>query len=68
MRRGIIERNRSIPTKIGLEDEYNNIFIPINSAIKKSGKDADHIDYVLLIGGSAQSPYIKEAIRIQQRV
>ncbi len=56
-------RNSSIPTKIGLEDEYNNIFIPINSAIKKSGKDADHIDYVLLIGGSAQSPYIKEAIR-----
>lgn len=44
------------------EQDYASIFLPIKSAIKKSGVDKDEIDYVLLIGGSSKSPYIQEAI------
>lgn len=44
------------------EQDYASIFLPIKSAIKKSGVDKDEIDYVLFIGGSSQSPYIQEAI------
>ena len=49
-------------TKIQGEEEYNNIFMPIESAIEKSNIDTDELDYILLIGGSAQSPYIQEAL------
>ena len=49
-------------TKIQGEEEYNNIFMPIDSAIEKSNIDTDELDYILLIGGSAQSPYIQEAL------
>ena len=45
------------------EDEYNNIYMPIISAIEKANVNTSEIDYVLLIGGSAQSPYIQEALR-----
>lgn len=44
------------------EDEYNSIYTPIVSAIKKAKIRKDEIDYVLFIGGSAQSPYIQEAL------
>ena len=39
-------------TRIKGEDEYNSIFSPIESAIKKSKTPKEEIDYVLLIGGS----------------
>ena len=37
--------------------------MPIESAIKKANIKVDELDYVLLIGGSAQSPYVQEAIK-----
>ena len=49
-------------TRIKGEDEYNSIFSPIESAIKKSKVPKEEIDYVLLIGGSSKSPYIQEAL------
>lgn len=49
-------------TKIQGEEEYNNIFMPIDSAIEKSNIDTNELDYILLIGGSAQSPYIQESL------
>lgn len=49
-------------TLIKGEDEYNSIYSPIDSAIKKARVNKDEIDYVLFIGGSAQSPYIQEAL------
>lgn len=50
-------------TRIKGEDEYNSIFTPIESAIKKSNTPKDEIDYILFIGGSAQSPYIQAALK-----
>jgi molecular chaperone DnaK len=52
-----------LPTQIRGEEEYNNIFMPISSAIKKANIRLDELDYILLIGGSAQNPYIQEALR-----
>lgn len=52
-----------MPRTIRGEDEYNNISMPISSAIKKAKVAHDEIDYVLFIGGSAKSPYIQEALR-----
>lgn len=49
-------------TRIKGEDEYNSIFSPIESAIKKSKTPKEEIDYILLIGGSSKSPYIQEAL------
>ena len=54
------ERNNA--TTFSGEEEYNNIYMPINSAISKANIDIDELDYVLLIGGSAQSPYIQESL------
>ncbi len=50
-------------TRIKGEDEYNSIFTPVESAIKKSKVSISEIDYVLFIGGSAQSPYIQQAMK-----
>ncbi|OFQ08376.1 molecular chaperone DnaK [Prevotella sp. HMSC073D09] len=50
-------------TRIKGEDEYNSIYSPIESAIKKSKIRKEEIDYILLIGGSAQSPYIQEELK-----
>lgn len=44
------------------KEEYNSIFTPIESAISKSHCRKDEIDYVLLIGGSSQNPFIIEAL------
>ena len=52
-----------IPTSIKGQEEYNNIFMPIESAIKKANVRRSEIDYVLLIGGSAQNPFIQEALK-----
>lgn len=49
-------------TRIKGEDEYNSIYTPIDSAIKKSKISKEEIDYILLIGGSSQSPYIQETL------
>ena len=50
-------------TRIKGEDEYNSIYSPIESAIKKSHVSKEEIDYILLIGGSAQSPYVQEELK-----
>lgn len=49
-------------TKIKGDGNYNTIIEPIESAIKKANIDRDELDYVLLIGGSAQNPYIQEKL------
>lgn len=51
------------PKTVGRQKEYNNIFMPIDTALGKAGLSPADIDYVLLIGGSAKSPHIKEALR-----
>lgn len=55
-------KERNSATTFSGEEEYNNIYMPINSAISKANIDIDELDYVLLIGGSAQSPYIQESL------
>lgn len=50
-------------TRIKGEDEYNSIYSPIESVIKKSKTPKEEIDYVLFIGGSSQSPYIQEELK-----
>lgn len=50
------------PKKLDGQNAYNNISISIESAIKKARVKKSEIDYALLIGGSAQSPYIQEAV------
>jgi molecular chaperone DnaK (HSP70) len=55
-------KERNSATTFSGEEEYNNIYMPINSAISKANTDIDELDYVLLIGGSAQSPYIQESL------
>lgn len=52
-----------IATQIKGQEDYNNIFMPIESAIKKANVSKLEIDYVLLIGGSAQNPFIQEALK-----
>lgn len=49
-------------TRISKEDDYNSIFTPIESALKKARTPKEEIDYVLFIGGSSQSPYIQTAL------
>lgn len=49
-------------TRIKGEEEYNSIYSPIDSAIKKARVQKDEIDYILFIGGSAQSPYVQEVL------
>lgn len=49
-------------TRLKGEEEYNSIFTPVESAIKKSHIPKSEIDYILFIGGSTQSPYIQEAL------
>ena len=52
-----------IPTQFKGQEDYNNIFMPVNSAIEKAKVNRAEIDYVLLIGGSAQNPFIQEALK-----
>jgi len=58
-----LKKGYSKTTRIKGEDEYNSIFSPVESAIKKANVSKDEIDYVLFIGGSAQSPYIQEELK-----
>ena len=48
--------------KVKGDEGYNTILEPIESAIKKAAIERFEIDYVLLIGGSAQNPYIQEKL------
>ena len=57
-------KHSDLPVHFKHEDDYNNIFIPINSAIRKAKVKKDEIDYILLIGGSAQNPYVQEALKL----
>ncbi|WP_298073349.1 Hsp70 family protein [uncultured Bacteroides sp.] len=59
----VFMKSSRIPTSIKGQEEYNNIFMPIESAIKKANVSKSEIDYVLLIGGSAQNPFIQEALK-----
>lgn len=59
----VFMKSSLIPSSIKGQEEYNNIFIPIESAIKKANVCKSEIDYVLLIGGSAQNPFIQEALK-----
>jgi len=58
----IFMKKSLIQWKIDGQEEYNNIFIPIDSAIEKANIRINELDYVLLIGGSAQNPYIQERL------
>lgn len=57
-----LKRGLTRTTRYDGEDEYNSIFSPIDSAIKKAHINKDELDYILLIGGSSKSPYIQEAL------
>lgn len=57
-------KQSKLPTQFKGEDDYNNIFMPIESAIKKANIKKEELDYILLIGGSAQNPFIQEALKI----
>ena len=59
----VFMKSSRIPTSIKGQEEYNNIFVPIESAIKKANVCKFEIDYVLLIGGSAQNPFIQETLK-----
>lgn len=59
----VFVKNSRFATSINGQDDYNNIFMPIESAIRKANVKKSEIDYVLLIGGSAQNPFIQEAIK-----
>ena len=50
-------------TNIKGEEPYNSIVDSIRSAIRKANIPKNEIDYVLLIGGSSQNPYIQEALK-----
>ena len=49
-------------TKVNGENEYHSIFLPIESALKKANVNREEVDYVLFIGGSAQSPFVQTAL------
>lgn len=59
----VFMKSSLIPSSIKGQEEYNNIFMPIESAIKKANVRKSEIDYVLLIGGSAQNPFIQETLK-----
>ena len=58
-----LKQGYSKTTRVKGEDEYCSIYLPIESAIKKSNTPKEEIDYILFIGGSAQSPYIQEELK-----
>ena len=54
--------SKLLKKKVKGDEGYNTILEPIESAIKKAAIERFEIDYVLLIGGSAQNPYIQEKL------
>ena len=58
----IFTKDSRLPLQIKRQEDYNNIFIPIKSAIEKAHISIEELDYVLLIGGSSKNPYIQEAL------
>lgn len=58
-----LKQGLSKTTRMKGEDDYNSIFEPIESAIKKSNTSKEEIDYILFIGGSSNSPYIQSALK-----
>lgn len=59
----VFMKDSRFATQIKGQEDYNNIFMPITSAIRKANVKKSEIDYVLLIGGSAQSPFIQETLK-----
>lgn len=60
---GVFTQKTQLPTKVKGEDDYNTIFMPIESSIRKANISLNELDYVLLIGGSSKSPYIQETLK-----
>lgn len=58
----IFTKDSRLPLQRKRQEDYNNIFIPIKSAIEKAHISIEELDYVLLIGGSSKNPYIQEAL------
>lgn len=58
----IFTNDSRLPLQIKRQEDYNNIFIPIKSAIDKAHISIEELDYVLFIGGSSKNPYIQEAL------
>lgn len=58
-----IQSQSKIKVKIKGDEGYNTIFEPIENAIKKANIDSSELDYILLIGGSAQNPFIQEKLK-----
>jgi molecular chaperone DnaK (HSP70) len=53
-----------IPKKTkNVQEEFNTIFSPIQTALKKASLSENDIDYVLLIGGSSKNPYVQAALK-----
>lgn len=44
------------------ENQVISIFTPIHSALHKAGIKGEELDMILLIGGSAQNPYVQNAL------
>lgn len=39
-----------------------SVLEPVESALRKAGVDGKHLDFVLLIGGSAENPYVQSTL------
>lgn len=59
----VFMKKSKLPLQVKGQEDYNNISMPIESAIKKANVSKAEIDYVLLIGGSAQNPFIQEYLK-----
>ena len=44
------------------DEEFNNIFSSINTALEKANLSNEQIDYVLFIGGSSKNPYLQSKL------
>ena len=56
-------RNTAITQSKKGGDPFISIFNPISSALRKAHLGTNDISYVLFIGGSAQNPYVQDALR-----
>lgn len=45
------------------QSDFNSIFNPIQTALRKANLTKDDIDYVLFIGGSSKNPYVQAALK-----
>lgn len=62
MKSFLLQSSRSMVQVDGTDDVVS-IFSPIKSAIEKASISHEDIDYVLLIGGSSNNPYVQFALK-----